>query len=229
LSADAETTGLALVLGAELFGPSIRNALERAAVLVLRAVRVFSAARETAVIDARTACASYAFLRLRTWRVEAGLEALSIDTDTGVATLEVELASEGRRVGFLLERVETEAIGSAGGPHRALELLCAFADAAEGGADLPHGTICGLHTEVSLRGGLRVALVAAAQEAASIADGPVRNADVAGVVVAACEAEERDDQNPEAFHRRFDALAEGIFTGGIGLKIDGFRWITGVK
>ena len=78
-------------------------------------------------------------------------------------------------------------------------------------------------------GRLWVALVPPAQEATTIAERPVRNADVAGVVIAASEANERDDENPEAFHTRFDAPAKGIFTGGIGLKFNEFHRITGAK
>jgi hypothetical protein len=77
--------------------------------------------------------------------------------------------------------------------------------------------------------GLWGALVAATQKAATIAERPVGDADVAGVVVAAREPKESDDENTEAFHRRFDARAEGIFTGEIGLKTNEFRWITGAS
>jgi hypothetical protein len=97
---------LTFVLRTELLGTSIRNALERAAVLVLFAVCILCASRETRVIRARAACAREALLRIRAGAVQAGDEALSVDADTSIAALEIELAPEslGRRVVF--ERIE---------------------------------------------------------------------------------------------------------------------------
>jgi hypothetical protein len=49
-------------------------------------------------------------LGFRTRRVEAGDEAFTIDADTFVPTLEVELTAEWRRVGFVFQRVQTKAV-----------------------------------------------------------------------------------------------------------------------
>jgi coproporphyrinogen III oxidase len=77
--------------------------------------------------------------------------------------------------------------------------------------------------------GLRVALVAATKEAATVAEWSVGDADITGVVVTAHESKESDGENPEAFHRRFDAWADRIFTVEIRLKTNEFRWITGAS
>jgi hypothetical protein len=80
-----------------------------------------------------------------------------------------------------------------------------------------------------LRRRLRAAFVSATQEAAAVTERSVGDADVAGIVVAAGDPEQRDDENPEAFHGRFDASGRGIFIGTIGLKTEQFRRITGPK
>jgi hypothetical protein len=97
---------LTFVLRTELLGTSIRDALERAAVLVLFAVCILCASRETRVISARAACARKALLGVRAGAVQAGDEALSVDADASIATLEIELAPENLGHRVLFERIE---------------------------------------------------------------------------------------------------------------------------
>jgi hypothetical protein len=196
---------------------------------VIGTIDILCATREAGVVRARTARAGHALLGLRAGCVETRQQTLAINADARVAALEVELAAEGRRVGIVFERVETKTVVRAGRSQGTLVLFRALADAAEGRADFPDGAVGGRNAQVPLWRRLWVALVPPAQEAATIAEWAVRNADVARVVVAASEAKERDDENPEAFHRRFDAPARGIFSGGICLKINEFHRITGAK
>jgi hypothetical protein len=101
---------------------------------VIGASRIVGAAGQTRVVGTGAACAGDALLRVGTGRIEAGHETLSVDADTRVATLEVELASERRRVGVIFERIETKAVVRAGGPDRAFVVFLALAYTAERGA-----------------------------------------------------------------------------------------------
>jgi hypothetical protein len=99
LSAHTHSVGLALVLGTELFRPSVGDALEGAAVLVFGALSVFAAAGEAAVVGTWAAGTGHALLRLGTRRVETCQQALAIDADARITALEVELAAKGWWVG----------------------------------------------------------------------------------------------------------------------------------
>jgi len=110
---------------------------------VVGAVGVVSATREAALVGARAASTGHTLLRLRAGRVEAGAQTLAVNADAGVATLEVELAAEGRRVGLLIEGVETKTVVRAGRSKGTPVLLRTLADAAEGRADFPDGAIDG--------------------------------------------------------------------------------------
>jgi len=126
---------------------------------VVGAVGVVSATREAALVGARAASTGHTLLRLRAGRVEAGAQTLAVNADAGVATLEVELAAEGRWVGFFFEGVEAESVVRAGRPNRAFVFVGAFTDAAEGGADCPHRTVGVGDTQGPLRRRLGIALV----------------------------------------------------------------------
>ena len=99
MPAHTHSIGLALVLGTELFGPGVGNALEGAAVLVFGALAVLAATREAAVVGTWAASTGHALLRLGTGGVETCQQALAVDTDARIAALEVELAAKGWRVG----------------------------------------------------------------------------------------------------------------------------------
>jgi hypothetical protein len=105
LATDAESLILTCIFGAELFGTGIGDALERAAVLVVGAVGILRTARKTAVVCAGATCARNALLGLGTGPVETGQQTLAIDAYAGVTTLEVELATKGRWIGIVLQRV----------------------------------------------------------------------------------------------------------------------------
>jgi hypothetical protein len=179
------------------------------------AVGVVGAASQARVIGARATRAGHAFLRLRTGGIETGREALSVNADARIATLEVELAAQGRRVGLLFERIETKTVVRAGRSDGAFVLFLALACTAERGAHFSQGAVNVRRTKVSLRRRLPVALVSTAQEAAAVAERPVGDAEVARIAIAGGEPGYRDDENPEAFHGRFDASTQSIFTAGL--------------
>ena len=70
---------------------------------------------------------------------------------------------------------------------------------------------------------LRIAFVSATEEAATIAERTVGDTYVARVVVTAGDSEQRDEENPEAFHGKFDAGARGLFICREHLKTEQFR------
>jgi hypothetical protein len=102
-------------------------------------------------------------------------------------------------------------------------LISALSDTADRGADLVDGAVDFSKTGRTWRGGLRVAFVPATDEAAAVAERTIGNANVARVVVAAGDSSESDEENPEAFHRRFDARHTGLFTSADSLKSEQFR------
>jgi hypothetical protein len=189
LTTDTDTSWLTFVFGAELFGTGVGDALERAAVLVVGAVGVLGATREAGVIGARPTCAGNALLRLGTGSVNTGQQALSVDANARVAALEVELATEGRRVGLFFERIEAKTVVRAGRAERTIVFLFTLADAAKRRAELPDGTVGIRDAYVPLGRRLRVAFVSATQEAAPLAERAIRDADVAGVLVAASNSD----------------------------------------
>jgi hypothetical protein len=194
LAAEADAPGLTVVLGAELFGPRVGNALKSATVLVLGALAVLGAAREAGVIRARPARTPDALLRIGAWRIEAGEEACAIDADAPVAALEVELTTERRRSRHLLGRlvlegVETQAAARTGGAEWALVCLVTLCDTTDAGAHLVHRAVRLGEAERTLGRRLRVAFVTSAEKAAAVAQRTVGDADIAGVVVASGDPE----------------------------------------
>ena len=189
MATNANTVGLTFVLGTELFWTSVRDALERAAVLVLGAVRVVGTIREATLIGARTASARHALLGFRTRIVEASDEAFTIDADALVPTLEIELTAECRRVGFLFERVQAKAVVRTGRAERTIERFLAFADAAKSRAKLTDRAVGVRRAKISLRRRLRIAFVPPAQETTALAQRPVGDTEIAGVPVTAGDPE----------------------------------------
>jgi hypothetical protein len=177
LAPDTDTARLALVLWTELLRTGVRDALERAAVLVLGTVGVLGTAREARVIGARATCAGDTLLGLGTRRVETGQQTLAVDADARIATLEVELTAEGGRVGILFERVEAKTV------------VFALPDATDRRTHFPDGTIGVRCAQVSFRRRLRIAFVPTAQEAAAVAQRPVGNTHVARIFVAGGDSE----------------------------------------
>lgn len=156
---------------------------------MLRAVRVIGTAREAALIGARSAGTREALLGFRTRSVEAGHEAVAIDANTLVSALEIELTAERGRIRFPFEGVEAQAVVCAGRTHRTFVFLLALAGAAKGGTKLTYCAVGVRFAEVALRRRLRVAFVPPAQEAAALAQGPVGDAEIAGVPVTAGDSE----------------------------------------
>jgi hypothetical protein len=189
LTPNAKPTGLTFVLGTELLWSSVRNALEGAAVFVLGAVRVIRAVREATLIGARTASAGNTLLGFRTRAVEARDEAFAVDADSIVPALEIELTAERGRIRFLFEGVQAQAVVRTGRTHWAVVSFLAFADAAKSRAQLPDRAVRVGFAKISLRRGLRVTFVPPAQETAALAQGPVRDAEIAGVPVTAGDPE----------------------------------------
>jgi hypothetical protein len=223
LTPDTDSIRLAIVRWAELFGPRVRDALKRAAVFVGFTIGISGAAREASVIGTGPTRASDTLLRVRTRHIETGQQTLAIDANSGIAALEVELTPKRRRLGIVFEGVETESVVCAGRAYRAIVLLDALPNAAYRRADFADCTVRLRDAEIPLRSRLRIAVVATAEEAAAVADRAVGDTDVAGVPVAADDPEERDDENPMAFHGNFDAHAGGLFTGRNRLKAKQFR------
>jgi hypothetical protein len=162
------------------------------------------------------------------WRVETRDQTLAIDTNTPIPAFEVELAAEGRRRGllgcrFFFEGVETKAARCACRADRAFELLVALRYAADGRADFVDRAVGFGEAHRSRRRRLRFAFVPLAEEAAALTQRTVGDADVTLVVSASGDPEQRDEENPEAFHGRFDAEAWGLFTQGKRLKAEQFR------
>lgn len=189
LTANANPTGLTFVLGTELLWPSVRNALEGAAVFVLGAVRVIRTVREATLIGARTASSGNALLGLWTRTVEALDEAFAIDANAIVPTLEIELTAERGRDRFLFEGVQAQAVVRTGRTDWAVVSFLAFTDAAKSRAQLTDCAVGVGFAKISLRRGLRVTFVPPAQETAALAQGPVRDAEIAGVPVTAGDPE----------------------------------------
>jgi hypothetical protein len=189
LAANANPARLTLILGTELLRPSVRDALEGAAVLVRGAVRVVGTVREAALVGARSACTRNALLGFRTRSVEASDEAVAIDANALVSALEIELTAERRRIRFLFEGVEAQAVVCTCRTHRTVVFLLALAGAAQGGAQLTYCAVGVRFAEVALRRRLRVAFVPPAQEAAALAQGPVGDTEIAGVPVTAGDSE----------------------------------------
>jgi hypothetical protein len=189
LAPDTDTARLALVLWTELLRTGVRDALERAAVLVLGTVGVLGTAREARVIGARATCAGDTLLGLGTRRVETGQQTLAVDADARIATLEVELTAEGGRVGILFERVEAKTVFCARRAQGALVRVFALPDATDRRTHFPDGTIGVRCAQVSFRRRLRIAFVPTAQEAAAVAQRPVGNTHVARIFVAGGDSE----------------------------------------
>jgi hypothetical protein len=189
LPANTHAAGLTVVLGTELLWASVRDTLERAAVLVLGTVRVVGAIGEATLIGARPASARDALLGFGARTVETCDEAFTIDADALVPTLEIELTAEWRRVGFPFERVQAEAVVRAGRTKWTVVRFLAFAGAAKRRAKLTDRAVGVGLAEISLRRGLRVAFVPPAQETTALAQGPVGDAEIAGVPVTAGDSE----------------------------------------
>jgi hypothetical protein len=132
---------LTVVFRAELFWPSVGDALKRAAVFVIGAVGVLAATREAAVVGTRTAGARHALLRLRTGGIETCQQALAVDADARIAALEVELAAKGRWVGRIFERIETKPVVGTGRSHGTFVLLRALTYTTECGAGFADGAV----------------------------------------------------------------------------------------
>jgi hypothetical protein len=226
LTADAKATRLTIVLGTELLRPGVRDALERAAVLVLSTVGVYGTASQTGLLRTRTAGARDALLSVGTRRVQTRQQALAIDADARITALEVELATKRGGVGWSFEGIEAKTALGTGRPDRTVVCLVALTDAAESGAELTDGAVSIRRTQAPLGRGLGVAFISPAQKAAPVAERSVGDADVPRIVVAACCAQERDDEYSKAFHERFDASPRGLFNGWTGLKTEQFHWIT---
>jgi len=156
---------------------------------VLGAVRVIRTIGEATLIGARTASTPYALLRFRARIVEAGDEAFAVDANALVAALEIELAAEWGRVGFLFQRVEAKAIVGTSRPNWTVIRFFAFADAAKRRAKLTDRAVVVYRTKISLRRRLRVAFVSSTEETAALAQGPVGDAEIAGVPVTAGDSE----------------------------------------
>jgi hypothetical protein len=226
LTAYAKAAWLAIILWAKFLWPGVRDALERAAVLVLGAVGVCGTARQTGLLRTRTAGACDALLSFGTRRVQARQQALAIDANARITALEVELATKGRRVGWRFEGIEAKTVVGTGRPNRTVVGVVALTDAAEGGAELTDGAVRVRRAQAPLRRRLGVAFVSAAQKAAPVAERSVGDAHVPRIVVAAGDAQERDEEYPEACHGSFDASPRGLFNGWTGLKTEQFHWIT---
>jgi hypothetical protein len=89
---------LAFVFRTEGLGTGVRDALKLRAVLVIGTLGVVAAVRETRLVRAGAASAVSALLRVWARLVDAGEQALPIDTDAGFTTLEVELAQDDGRI-----------------------------------------------------------------------------------------------------------------------------------
>jgi hypothetical protein len=189
LPTNADAVGLTFVLGTELLRTRVGDALERAAILVLGAVRVVGAVAETARVGARAARSRYALLRFGTGLVQAGDETFAVDANAIVAALEVELTSERRRLGTLFERIETQTVLRAGRAEGAVVFLLAFADTAKRRAELTDAAVRVRYAQVPLRRRLRVAFVTSAKEATAFAQGSVGDTEVSGVPVTAGDPE----------------------------------------
>jgi hypothetical protein len=238
LAANTDTPRLAVVLRTELHGTSVGNALEVAAIFVVGAFRVGTAVGETLLLETRPASARDALLRVGAGPFDAGQKTLSVDADPAVRALEVELTREGLGIGVgrpgiglrrgrvSLEGIQAEAVRVAGRPEWALLRALALGDAADRGAHFVDRAVIPLQTRRPGGSRLRVALVTLAEKTAAIARGTVGDADVAGIVVAGGDPEERDEKEAEAFHELFDAPASGLFTVDESLKPEQFRRIT---
>ncbi|MDH3625134.1 MAG: hypothetical protein OES69_01875 [Myxococcales bacterium] len=164
---------------------------------MIGALGVVAAVREARLVEARAASTVGALLGLRTGLVDAGEQALPIDADAGLTALEVELAQGDRRVGvrlgeelrFGLGRTQAQTVDTRRTDHAVL-FFGALADAPEIGAELTDRAVDFVHADGARGSGLLFAGIPAADEAATIADRPVCDAKVPGVVVAAEEAEE---------------------------------------
>jgi len=141
LTTNADTAWLTFVFRAELFRTGVGDALERAAVLVVGAVGILGATREAGVVGAWATCAGNALLRLGTGSINTGQQTLTIDANTRVAALEVELAAERRRIGVLFERIEAKTVVRAGRTERTIVFLFTLADATKRRAELPYGAV----------------------------------------------------------------------------------------
>jgi hypothetical protein len=106
LASDTEATWLTFVRGAELFGAGVGNALERATILVIFAVRVLCASAEARVIRTRSARACDALLGIRAGALQAGDQTLAVDADARITAFEIELTAEGWRRRILFQRIE---------------------------------------------------------------------------------------------------------------------------
>jgi hypothetical protein len=76
--------------------------LEPAAVLELAALGVLGAIGQARFVGARPTRAGNALLSIGAGRVEARQQAIAVDADSAVRTLEVELTVEGLRIGIRL-------------------------------------------------------------------------------------------------------------------------------
>ena len=214
---------MTLVFGTELHGARVRNALEGAAVLAIGAIGIVGAAGEATCIRTGSAGSVHALLRFRARRVEAGQQTIAVDTDLGVCAFEVELTAKWGRLRIFLEGVEAQAVVGAGRPDGAFVRILALGHAADGRADFVDRAV-GFSEAHRPRGRrLGFAFVPLAEEAAALTQRTVGDADVTLVVSATGDPEQRDEENPEAFHGRFDAGPWGLFTAAKGLKAKQFR------
>jgi hypothetical protein len=124
---------------------------------------------------------------------------------------------------IFLEWVQAQAPLVACRSDRAVVLGLALRNAANGGADLTHGTVRFGEAHAPSRGWNGVAILAFADEAAPIAGRTVGDTDISRVVPAAGDPEEHDEKRPEACHVGFDALHGALFTCVETLKTEQFR------
>ncbi len=196
MAATAHASRLAFVFRTKSLWARIRDALELRAVLVIGALRIIAAVREASLVETGTAGTIGTLLCLRTRLIYAGEQTLPIDADAGLTALEVELALNDRRLGIWLgdelrlrfRRVQAQSVHARRTDH-AVVLVGALAYASEVGADLADRAVDFVHTNRTRGSGLLVAVIAAADETAAVSNWTVSDAEVAGVVVAAKEAE----------------------------------------
>jgi hypothetical protein len=159
LSTEADPAILTFVFRTELGGTGVGDALEGAAVLVVRALEIVGAARQADRVGARAARTGDALLGPGAGRVETGQQTLAIDAKARLPALEVELTTKGRRVGMVLQGVEAKSAVGAGGSKWTFVRVFALPDAAKRRAYLSNPTIGIRQARVARRCGLRIALV----------------------------------------------------------------------
>jgi hypothetical protein len=177
--------------------------LEVAAVLDLRAVVIARAVAEAVVLHAGAAGSSHALLGVGARCVEARQEALAVDADPAISAVEVELAAHGRRCrlwlrlrrggrrlthrGLVLERADAKLVGVAARAERTVEILSAWRDASDVGADLADGAVVLFEAHVAWGRRLGKAFVVTTEKTPAFAGRAVVHTEVAVVVDAASD------------------------------------------